>query len=67
MAAEYRLVSYADGGAAKAGVLIGDRVVPAAMLLAGADGVDSSSVLGLLRSWDRACAPRRRGPECTAG
>jgi 2-keto-4-pentenoate hydratase/2-oxohepta-3-ene-1,7-dioic acid hydratase in catechol pathway len=56
MAAEYRLVSYADGGAAKAGVLIGDRVVPAATLLAGADGIDSSSVLGLLRSWDRAHA-----------
>jgi hypothetical protein len=54
MAAEYRLVSYADGGAAKAGVLIGDRVVPAATLLAGADGIDNSSVLGLLRSWDRA-------------
>ena len=56
MAAEYRLVSYADGGAAKAGVLIGDRVVPAATLLAGADDIDSSSVLGLLRSWDRAHA-----------
>jgi 2-keto-4-pentenoate hydratase/2-oxohepta-3-ene-1,7-dioic acid hydratase in catechol pathway len=29
-------------------------VVPAATLLAGADGIDNSSVLGLLRSWDRA-------------
>jgi 2-keto-4-pentenoate hydratase/2-oxohepta-3-ene-1,7-dioic acid hydratase in catechol pathway len=53
MASEYRLVSYADGGiAAKAGVLVGERIVPAAKLLQGADGIDSSSVLGLLRSWD---------------
>jgi hypothetical protein len=47
MAAEYRLVSYADGGAAKAGVLIGDRVVPAATLLAGADGIDDSCRMNL--------------------
>jgi len=55
MASEYRLVSYVEGGVApKAGVLVGERVVPAATLLPGADGIDSSSVLGLLRAWDRA-------------
>jgi 2-keto-4-pentenoate hydratase/2-oxohepta-3-ene-1,7-dioic acid hydratase in catechol pathway len=54
MAAEYRLVSYTDGGRApKAGVLIGERVVPAASLLPGVDDIDSASVLGLLRAWDR--------------
>jgi 2-keto-4-pentenoate hydratase/2-oxohepta-3-ene-1,7-dioic acid hydratase in catechol pathway len=52
MASEYRLVSYADGGGApKAGVLVGERVVAAAALLPGLDG-DSASVLGLLRAWD---------------
>jgi 2-keto-4-pentenoate hydratase/2-oxohepta-3-ene-1,7-dioic acid hydratase in catechol pathway len=52
MASGYRLVSYAEGGAApKAGVLVGERVVPAASLLAGVD-VDATSVLGLLQSWD---------------
>ncbi len=56
MASEYRLVSYADGGAPKAGVLVGERVVGAASLLQGASGVDSSSVLGLLRTWERAHA-----------
>ena len=52
MASEYRLVSYLEGGRAKAGVLIGERVVPADLLLQGAGGIDSSSVLGLLRTWD---------------
>ena len=51
MASEYRLVSYADG-APKAGVLVGERIVPAATLLPGLD-VDSTSVLGLLRDWDK--------------
>jgi 2-keto-4-pentenoate hydratase/2-oxohepta-3-ene-1,7-dioic acid hydratase in catechol pathway len=52
MASEYRLASYTDGGPApKAGVLIGDRIVPAATLLPGVD-IDSTSVLGLLRAWD---------------
>ena len=55
MASEYRLVSYADGGAPRAGVLVGDRVVPAATLLQGGD-VDASSVLGLLRTWDKSHA-----------
>jgi len=57
MPSGYRLVSYADGGGApKAGVLIGERVVPASTLLKDANGVDTSSVLGLLRSWDSAHA-----------
>jgi 2-keto-4-pentenoate hydratase/2-oxohepta-3-ene-1,7-dioic acid hydratase in catechol pathway len=51
MALEYRLVSYADGGAPKAGVLIDDRVVLSAPLL---PGIDGSSVLGILRAWDKA-------------
>ena len=52
MASGYRLVSYAEGGTSpKAGVVVGERVVPAASLLPGAD-VDSTSVLGLLRAWD---------------
>ena len=50
MAPGYRLVSYADGGAAKAGVLVGERVVPAATLLPGLD-IDTASVLGLLHAW----------------
>ncbi len=51
MASEYRLVSYTDGGAPKAGVLVSDRVVPAAPLL---PSIDDSSVLGILRAWDKA-------------
>ena len=47
----YRLVSYSDGGTAKAGVLVKERVLPAAALLPGLD-VDRTSVLGLLRAWD---------------
>lgn len=53
MGSGYRLVSFANGaGAPAAGVLAGERVVPAASLLQDVDGVDTSSVLGLLRSWD---------------
>ena len=51
MPSGYRLLSYADGGKAKAGVLIGERIVPATKLLLGVD-VDATSVLGLLRAWD---------------
>jgi len=51
MASGYRLVTYADAGAPKAGVLLGDKIVPAASLLR---GIDTSSVLGLLRNWDAA-------------
>ena len=52
MASEYRLLSYRDhGGIARAGILVGDRVLPATPLLEGAPGIDSSSVLGLLQSW----------------
>jgi len=49
---EYRLLSYRDqGGVARAGVLVGERVLPATPLLEGAPGIDSSSVMGLLQSW----------------
>jgi 2-keto-4-pentenoate hydratase/2-oxohepta-3-ene-1,7-dioic acid hydratase in catechol pathway len=51
MAPGYRLLSYRDGATAKAGVLIGERIVPAATLLKDVD-VDATSVLGLLRAWD---------------
>jgi len=51
MASGYRLLSYTDGGKLKAGVLVGDQIVPAAALLKGVD-VDATSVLGLLRAWD---------------
>lgn len=57
MASEYRLVSTAvAGGAPQAGVLIGDRVIPAGTLLAGETGIDSTSVMGLLRTWDKSHA-----------
>ena len=51
MAPGYRLLSYKDGAKAKAGVLIGERIVPAASVLKGVDA-DATSVLGLLRAWD---------------
>ena len=50
MASEYRLLSYMEDGKPRAGVLVGERVVPAPTLLPGVD-VDSASVLGLLRAW----------------
>lgn len=53
MSSDYRLVSYVDGvRGPSAGVLIGERVVPATSLLQNSDVVDSGSVLGLLRAWD---------------
>ena len=53
MATEYRLLSYRDqGGVARAGILVEDRVLPATPLLEGATGIDSSSVMGLLQSWN---------------
>jgi 2-keto-4-pentenoate hydratase/2-oxohepta-3-ene-1,7-dioic acid hydratase in catechol pathway len=55
MAPGYRLLSYKDGAKSKAGVLIGERIVPATALLKGVD-VDATSVLGLLRAWDAAHA-----------
>ena len=55
MASEYRLVSYLDGDAAKAGLLVGNRVVPTATLMQG-DGIDATSVLGLLRTCDKSHA-----------
>jgi 2-keto-4-pentenoate hydratase/2-oxohepta-3-ene-1,7-dioic acid hydratase in catechol pathway len=49
----YRLVSFANGaGAPTAGVLAGERVIPATSLLQGMNGIDATSVLGLLQSWD---------------
>ena len=51
MTSGYRLLSYSDGGRPKAGVLAGERIVPAASLLQGVD-VDAASVLGLLHAWD---------------
>lgn len=51
--ADYRLLTYRDGGKAVAGVLVGDRVYPAAPLLRGT-GVDSSSVKALLATWAKA-------------
>ena len=52
MKGEYRLLTYRDANGKPApGVLIGDRVYPAAALLQGVT-VDASSVLGLLQSWD---------------
>jgi 2-keto-4-pentenoate hydratase/2-oxohepta-3-ene-1,7-dioic acid hydratase in catechol pathway len=53
--AEYRLVSHRDAaGAAKAGVLIDDRVFAPARLLGDlAQTCDSTSVIGLLRHWGR--------------
>jgi len=51
--ADYRLLTYRDGGKAVAGVLVGDRVYSAAALLRGT-GLDASSVKALLASWTRA-------------
>lgn len=52
MASEYRLLSYRTGtGAARAGILVDDRIHAAAGLLHGLDGVDTASVLGLLQAW----------------
>src|SRR5262245_38395538 len=54
MPAEYRLLTYRNGaGRPAAGVLIGDRVHPAIDLLRSADGIDATSVLGLLDAWDQ--------------
>ncbi len=55
MSAEYRLLTYeGPGGKPLAGILIGDRVVKAADLLKGVRGVDGSSILALLQTWERA-------------
>ena len=52
MPAEYRLLTYRSGGGRpQAGVLISECVFPARDLLPAADGIDTSSVLGLLQSW----------------
>jgi 2-keto-4-pentenoate hydratase/2-oxohepta-3-ene-1,7-dioic acid hydratase in catechol pathway len=60
MAAEYRLLTYRnDGGRPQAGVLIDQHVYPASSLLERADGVDTSSVLGLLQAWNSVRGPLR--------
>jgi len=52
MPAEYRLLTYRSGNEKpQAGVLVGERIFPVRDLLAAGDGVDPSSVLGLLQSW----------------
>jgi len=49
---EYRLLTYrAAKGKPAAGVLVGERIYPAADLVGA--GVDASSVLALLQSWDK--------------
>lgn len=50
--AEYRLLTYRDGRKDLAGVLVGDRVYPAANLLRGT-GVDATSVKSLLAAWPK--------------
>lgn len=53
MNAEYRLLTYRDdAGKPRAGVLIGESVYPAPLLLGQLGAVDASSVLGLLQDWD---------------
>ena len=53
MTAEFRLLTYCHNTHRPcAGVLIGDRVLPAGALLEGTDGIDASSVLTLLKTWD---------------
>jgi 2-keto-4-pentenoate hydratase/2-oxohepta-3-ene-1,7-dioic acid hydratase in catechol pathway len=54
--AEYRLVSYRRAAeAARAGVLVDDRIfAPARLLKDDAQIGDTESVIGLLRQWDRA-------------
>src|SRR5882672_7462204 len=51
MTVGYRLLSYKHDGKPIAGVLAGERVLPAESLLPGLD-IDRSSVLGLVRAWD---------------
>src|SRR5215203_5688927 len=64
MATEYRLLTHLSSGRPKAGVLIGERVFSARDLLPAADGIDTSSVLGLLQAWsavrDKLCAAVER-------
>ncbi|HWE19614.1 MAG TPA: hypothetical protein VG758_20935 [Hyphomicrobiaceae bacterium] len=58
-APDYRLISCLDGGCARAGVLIGDRVIAAAALLGERPGISewhlppgTAALLALLRRWD---------------
>lgn len=48
----YRLISYRQAGRVQAGVVVDGKVYPAASIVS--DVADAGSVLGLLRSWDKA-------------
>ena len=52
MSAEFRLLTYGREHPPCAGVLVRDHIFPAATLLDGGDGIDASSMLTLLRSWE---------------
>lgn len=52
MTQEYRLLTYNDGGAPKAGFLVGDRVYNVADTLGDVPGVDLTTVRGVLAKWD---------------
>jgi hypothetical protein len=52
VSAEFRLLTYGREHPPCAGVLIRDHIFPAATLLDGGDGIDASSMLTLLRSWE---------------
>ena len=55
MTTEYRLLTYlGQDNRPNAGILVGDMVYPAKDVINSSDGIDSSSVLGLLQSWERA-------------
>lgn len=73
MITEYRILTYRDGaGSPVAGILVDDVVHPASALLSDIDGLDASTVLGLLGDWERAklalqsavasCVPERGLP-----
>ena len=62
---EYRLLSYRDkSGSVQAGMLSGDLVYPVAALLAGIP--EASSVIGLLKSWDKV-QPRLQAATASTG
>jgi 2-keto-4-pentenoate hydratase/2-oxohepta-3-ene-1,7-dioic acid hydratase in catechol pathway len=56
----YRLLTYrSEDGHPRAGILVGDRVHPVPEALGAIDGVDTSSVLGLLQGWTVAAGALR--------
>lgn len=50
----FRLLTYIDGDAPRAGVLVGDTVYAADKVLASAGLADAKTTLGILQEWDRA-------------